>query len=104
MYAMCDRQDIGGIVNSSNFGTPAVFLYDRYPGGIGYAEKAYLDVEQLLKSSFELVIGCTCTDGCPSCVGLPVLLPPLQQDPDLWNGRLIPDKKMAIRILEDMLQ
>jgi len=104
IFAMCDRQDIGGVVDSSNFGSPAIFLYDRYPGGIGYAEKAFLETGRLLRSCYEMVIGCQCEDGCPSCVGLPVLLPAQQQDPDLWNGRLIPNKKTATLILEDLLR
>ena len=30
---MADRHDIGGIVDSSQLGKSAIFLYDRYDGG-----------------------------------------------------------------------
>ena len=29
------------MVDSSNLGEPALFLYDRYPGGVGFAERGY---------------------------------------------------------------
>ena len=39
IVAMCDSRDISGVVDSKNFGRHAVILYDRYPGGLGYAEQ-----------------------------------------------------------------
>jgi len=35
MLAMCDRRDVSGLVDSSNLGVRAMFVYDRYPGGLG---------------------------------------------------------------------
>ena len=52
-------------------GVPALFIYDRYPGGLGFAEKGYHMMEKLLSESRKLVEECTCRDGCPSCVGQP---------------------------------
>ena len=37
--AMCDPMDLGGMIDSSNLGRPAIFLFDRYPGGLGFAEQ-----------------------------------------------------------------
>ncbi|HET9252831.1 MAG TPA: DEAD/DEAH box helicase, partial [Candidatus Eisenbacteria bacterium] len=34
LHVMCDRPDLGGIVDSSNLGESTIFLYDRYPGGL----------------------------------------------------------------------
>ena len=39
--AMCDRRDISGMVDSSNLGRPVIFIYDRYTGGMGYAQTGY---------------------------------------------------------------
>ena len=36
--AMCDRRDISGMVDSSNLGQPTIIVYDRYPGGLGFAQ------------------------------------------------------------------
>ena len=38
--AMCEPSDVGGIVDSANRGMPTIFLYDRFPGGMGYAVRA----------------------------------------------------------------
>jgi len=33
--------NIGGILDSANPREPTIFMYDRYPGGLGYAERGY---------------------------------------------------------------
>jgi DEAD/DEAH box helicase domain-containing protein len=99
LYAMCDRTDLGGLVDSSNTGTPTIFLYDRYPGGLGFAEKGYEMVEAMMQSCLTLIRECECEEGCPSCVGSPVTLPPQHGDPDLWGGYPLPDKEAALVIL-----
>jgi len=103
LFSMCDRRDIGGIVDSSNTGSPTMFLYDRYQGGLGFVETGYHVVDELLRGCLELVSECDCEDGCPSCVGLPVLRPAIQQDPDAQGGWPIPDKESARLLLEAML-
>ena len=35
LFAMCDPSDIGTTIDSSNTGSPTLFLYDRYPGESG---------------------------------------------------------------------
>ncbi len=95
MLAMCDRRDVSGLVDSSNLGVPAMFVYDRYVGGLGYAEKGYEFFGQLLAFCRELIEECPCDEGCPSCVGLANLRPPLHHDPDLAGGYAIPDKDAA---------
>jgi DEAD/DEAH box helicase domain-containing protein len=102
LFSMCDRRDIGGIVDSSNTGSPTMFLYDRYDGGLGFAETGYRMIEELLGSCLELVDECDCEDGCPSCVGLPILRPAIQQDPDAQGSWPIPDKESARLLLTAM--
>jgi DEAD/DEAH box helicase domain-containing protein len=95
LFVMCDRQDIGGLVESSNTGRPTIFLYDRYKGGLGFCEKAYGLLAEIMASVAQVIEDCPCKDGCPSCVGLPVLRPPQHQDPDPGYGYPIPDKEAA---------
>jgi DEAD/DEAH box helicase domain-containing protein len=100
VLAMCDRADVGGIVDSSNTGTPTLYLYDRFPGGLGFSERAFDEFDRLLDGCHELVTACPCAAGCPSCVGIPVLRPALHQDPDAGHGHPIPDKTAATRLLK----
>ncbi len=99
MHAMCDPLDLGGIIDSRNFGRPCIVLFDRYPGGLGFAEQGYLHCEELLATAAELARDCPCVDGCPACVGLPILRPAQQQDPDLWHGHPIPSKSVTLELL-----
>ena len=99
LFAMCDPSDIGAVLDSKNLGKQGLFVFDRYPGGLGFAEQAYHRFEELLVACRALVDDCPCDDGCPSCVGLPILRPPQQQDPDLSNGWPMPSKRAAKALL-----
>lgn len=101
MLAMCDPRDISGCLDSSNLGRLAMFVYDRYPSGLGYSERGFQDIDKLLEICHRMVADCPCQGGCPSCVGLPNLRPAIHSDPDLTRGYPIPDKK-ATRILLEM--
>jgi DEAD/DEAH box helicase domain-containing protein len=103
LHSMCDPRDVGGIVDSSNIGSPTMFLYDRYEGGLGFSERGYDMIQKLMEGCLEMVEGCDCDSGCPSCVGLPVLIPAQHQDPDVGSGYPIPSKEAARRLLELML-
>ena len=103
IVAMCDSRDISGVVDSKNLGRSCMILYDRYPGGLGYAEKGYQEIQSLLEVCQEMVARCPCHDGCPSCVGLPNLRPAIHSDPDLTRGYPIPNKQATLRLLELLL-
>ena len=103
VLAMCDRADVGGVIDSSNTGRPTLYLYDRFPGGLGFAERAYADFRRLLAEALSVVESCPCENGCPSCVGLPVLRPPIHQDPDAGRAYPIPDKQAAWALLRAAL-
>jgi DEAD/DEAH box helicase domain-containing protein len=98
--AMCDSRDISGVVNSHNTGRPTMIVYDRYPGGLGYGEKGFARIHDLLAICREMVASCPCEDGCPSCVGLPNLRPAIHSDPDLTRGNPMPDKGATLLLLE----
>jgi DEAD/DEAH box helicase domain-containing protein len=50
---------------------PTIFIYDNYPGGIGFSPKLYDAHDNLLELARDLIIQCGCEDGCPACVGPP---------------------------------
>ncbi|HEX6324299.1 MAG TPA: DEAD/DEAH box helicase [Vicinamibacterales bacterium] len=69
LLLMCDRGDIGLSVTSDEGDAPRVFIYDNYPGGIGFSEPLYLMHRLLLDRTREMIDECPCPNGCPSCVG-----------------------------------
>ena len=52
--------------------TPALFLYDNYPGGIGISSPLYEARETIVAGALQLVNTCECAHGCPGCIG-PIL-------------------------------
>ena len=90
LLLMCDRRDLGTAVGERPpFGgaetewqefshaagvekelfEPNLYLYDAYPGGIGFSEPLYHSYQELLTRTRELIAACPCENGCPSCVG-----------------------------------
>ncbi|MDP8221979.1 MAG: DEAD/DEAH box helicase [Candidatus Lernaella stagnicola] len=48
---------------------PTIFIYDAYPGGIGFSELLFDKHDLLLTTARERITACPCETGCPSCVG-----------------------------------
>ncbi|HDP67801.1 MAG TPA: DEAD/DEAH box helicase [Candidatus Marinimicrobia bacterium] len=48
---------------------PTIFIYDNYPGGIGFTQLLFDSHEELIENTYQLIKSCACKDGCPSCVG-----------------------------------
>jgi len=71
LYVMCDPQDIRAVseVRSPFTNKPTIYIYDNYPGGVGFSEKMFELRRSLLQAAQELILGCGCEKGCPSCVG-----------------------------------
>jgi DEAD/DEAH box helicase domain-containing protein len=93
LLLMCDRRDIGTAVGErpaspgieavwqdfttamtdpsqmKEFFEPNLYLYDAYPGGIGFSEPLFHVHDLLLRRTLELIAACPCEQGCPSCVG-----------------------------------
>ncbi|MBM3779478.1 MAG: DUF1998 domain-containing protein, partial [Acidimicrobiia bacterium] len=70
LLLMCDRQDIGVSIDSGDVtGEPRIFIYDNYPGGIGFSAPLASKHDELLARTAALVAGCDCQQGCPACVG-----------------------------------
>jgi len=93
LLLMCDGRDLGTAVGErpaspgietewqtfsatlanpaemKEFFEPNLYLYDAYPGGIGFSEPLFRVHDILLRRTRELIVGCPCENGCPSCVG-----------------------------------
>ena len=52
-----------------DYDEPRVFVYDNYPAGIGLSEPLFTMRRALLDKTRDLIAGCPCESGCPSCVG-----------------------------------
>lgn len=50
---------------------PTLFLYDNFPGGVGFSPQIYDRFPELLEHARRLLLECECEAGCPSCVGPP---------------------------------
>jgi DEAD/DEAH box helicase domain-containing protein len=48
---------------------PTLFLYDNYPGGMGFSHQLFDDTGALFEKALRLISRCECRSGCPSCVG-----------------------------------
>jgi DEAD/DEAH box helicase domain-containing protein len=102
VFVMCDTADIGSVVDVTNTGLPSIFIYDKYPGGLGFSRRAFDHMEEILQAGLEMINGCSCEIGCPSCVGSPI--PPFSQlDPDTNARGRIPDKEAAKMLLHEIL-
>jgi len=55
--------------NGHEFFEPNLYLYDAYPGGIGFSEPLFRVHDLLIAKTRELIAACPCDSGCPSCVG-----------------------------------
>ena len=83
LLLMGDRHDIGisidGIEGTGSGGSggaggagtelPRIFIYDNYPGGIGFSQPLFRMHGQLLAATRKLIAECDCENGCPGCVG-----------------------------------
>jgi DEAD/DEAH box helicase domain-containing protein len=48
---------------------PTLFIYDNYPGGIGFSPQLFDGNREILGNTLRLISRCGCQSGCPSCVG-----------------------------------
>ena len=89
LLLMCDRHDIGISIDAGDQAVssrPAIpqsshpallqscnpariFVYDNYPGGIGFSEPLFRMHVELLNATRRLIAECDCEQGCPGCVG-----------------------------------
>ncbi|MFO7772337.1 MAG: DEAD/DEAH box helicase [Dehalococcoidia bacterium] len=94
LFALCDRNDIGGVSTAlhPDTGKAQIFIYDAYPGGIGIVEKGFEMMTELWQATLKAVEACPCAEGCPSCV----------QSPKCGNNNQPLDKEAAIVLLQEL--
>jgi DEAD/DEAH box helicase domain-containing protein len=90
LLLMCDGHDVG-ISIDMEAQSPEIFIYDNYPGGIGFSAPLHRMHQELLEGTRRLISECECESGCPGCVG-----------PIGTTGPLA--KAAALRILDLMLE
>ncbi|MDZ7722404.1 MAG: DEAD/DEAH box helicase [candidate division KSB1 bacterium] len=74
IFIMGDRRDFDSLpmVRSPLSGQPSFFIWEHYPGGVGYSKKIYSIYPDIANAAKSHITQCGCESGCPSCVG-PVL-------------------------------
>ncbi len=95
LFALCDRNDIGGVSTTlhPDTGRAQIFIYDAYPGGVGIAEKGFDLIRELWQTTLRAIKECPCREGCPSCI----------QSPKCGNNNQPLDKRAAQLLLEGLL-
>ena len=74
LLLMCDPHDLGLAVTEKvapedGVFEPNLYLYDRYPGGVGQSSPLFRLSSRLLPTALNLITQCPCDHGCPSCAG-----------------------------------
>ena len=101
LFMTCDTLDFSHTIGSANSPWNAIFVYERYPHGLGFTEKAYDRLHQIMPMVLDNIKKCPCKDGCPCCIGKPL------RQFTTWNVERgeasIPSKAASLMILEGLL-
>lgn len=96
LFVLAERQDMGGVSYPfyprplpSGSG-PTLFIYDGYPGGVGYARAAARQFPRWITAARDLLQRCPCKEGCPRCI----------LSPKCGNGNQYLDKQAALLLAE----
>ena len=100
-FMTCDTLDFSHSIGSANSPWNAIFIYERYPHGLGFTAKAYERLHEVMPAVLDNIARCDCADGCPCCVGKPL------RQYATWNVERgeasIPGKAAAMMILKGLL-
>jgi DEAD/DEAH box helicase domain-containing protein len=97
LFVLGDRRDVGGVSivpAHAQTDRATIFIYDGYPGGIGYAEEAYRSFGDLAGATRDLIEACGCERGCYACI----------QSPKCGNQNRPLDKAGAVHLLGRLLE
>ena len=94
LLVMADRNDLGGLSTPCHpqLNSAVVFIYDGVAGGIGLNREAFKHADRLLEHTLNVITGCACESGCPSCV----------HSPKCGSANRPIDKTAAIFILDEL--
>ncbi len=71
VFIMADMSDLHStaMVRSPFTNKPTLYLYDSFPGGVGFAQRIFEQFEEICGAAADHLTKCPCEKGCPSCVG-----------------------------------
>ncbi|MCB1183397.1 DEAD/DEAH box helicase [bacterium] len=71
VFIMADPSDLHAtaMVRSPFTGLPTLYLYDSFPGGVGFARRIYEQFDEICGAARAHLGRCPCGQGCPSCTG-----------------------------------
>ncbi len=92
-FLMGDPRDLRAVsqVKAPFTELPTLYLYDNFPGGVGYSAEIYRSYEDIFIAARKVITDCRCIEGCPSCIG-----------PAYQGGE--PGKKQALQLIEVILK
>ncbi|NLA27071.1 MAG: DEAD/DEAH box helicase [Firmicutes bacterium] len=72
LFIMSDPRDLRAVsqVKAPFTGMPTLYLYDSFPGGVGYSKLLYGIYRKICRAAHDAILNCRCSAGCPSCVGV----------------------------------
>ncbi len=93
LFLMSDPHDLRAVsqVKAPFTELPTLYLYDNFPGGVGYSQKIYQEYREVFKAARDVITMCHCSEGCPSCIG-----------PSYQGGEAV--KQPALQLLEVILK
>ena len=93
LHLMGDPRDLRAVsqVKAPFTELPTLYLYDNFPGGVGYSQEIYRIYRDIMQAVRKVITECHCVEGCPSCIG------PLMQEGETG-------KKPALQLLEVILK
>jgi len=71
VFLLCEASDLGVAerLRDAYTDTPALYVYDMYPGGTGLSEGLLERADEVMRAARERLSDCPCDAGCPSCIG-----------------------------------
>ncbi|NMD42858.1 MAG: DEAD/DEAH box helicase [Firmicutes bacterium] len=71
LFVMSDPRDLRAVgqIKAPFTGAPTLYIYDNFPGGVGYSEQLFRIYREIFRAAAAAITGCRCSSGCPSCVG-----------------------------------
>jgi DEAD/DEAH box helicase domain-containing protein len=106
LLLMCDGHDVGISIDGNEGGDRSggpgtgptrIFVYDNYPGGIGFSQPLFRMHGELLETTRRLIGECECEIGCPGCVGPVGNTGPLAKEAALRILDLLLERRLAIQ-------
>lgn len=101
LFLTCDTRDFSHSIGCVNAPWNAIFLYERYPNGLGFTETVFNRLHEILPAVLAAIEACPCDEGCPCCVGKPL------RGTTVWNPErgesAIPSKAAALLILRGLI-